>query len=295
MAMPPEIRERIRGQSREVVDPAGRTVQILEDASSLEIARQGGLDLPGIYREALRLGIRPYRYIRNGDVLSVEEQLRLAESRVAVAGAGGLGGQAILLLARLGVGTLVVVDSDRFEESNLNRQALCAGETVGELKALAAAAVVSAVNPGVRVIPHPVRLDSGVIDGILAGSDAVVDGLDNVPDRLLLQAAAARLGIPLVHGALAGFEGRVMTVLPGDAGVRALYGDAPGPEEPDRPEAVLGVPAVTAALVGTLQAMEVLKILLKRGNPFRNVMAWCDLESGRLEPFRFGGAEPGND
>jgi molybdopterin/thiamine biosynthesis adenylyltransferase len=270
-------------------------VRVIEDSASLEIARQAGLELPEIYRDALSLGICPYRYIRNGDILSVAEQLRLAESRVAVAGAGGLGGQAILLLARLGVGTLVVVDGDRFEESNLNRQALCVGETVGELKALAAAAVVSAVNPGVRVIPHPVRLDADVVDGILAGSDAVVDGLDNVPDRMLLQAAAARLGIPMVHGALAGFEGRVMTVLPGDAGVRALYGDAPGPEEPDRPEAVLGVPAVTAALVGPLQAMEVLKILLRRGNLIRNAMAWCDLESGRLEPFRFGGAAPGKE
>lgn len=295
MTMPPEIQKRIREQSREVVDPAGRTVQILDDSSSLEIARQGGLDLPGIYCEALRLGIRPYRYIRNGDVLSVEEQLRLAESRVAVAGAGGLGGQVILLLARLGVGTLVVADCDRFDESNLNRQALCFSGTVGMLKALAAAEAVAAVNPGVRVIPHPVKLEAGVIDGILAGSDALVDGLDNVPDRLLLQAAAARLGIPLVHGALAGFEGRVMTVLPGDAGMTSLYGDDTGRDDPDRPEALLGVPAVTAALIGALQAMEVLKILLKRGNLFRNVMAWCDLESGRLEPFRLGGTAPGNE
>ncbi len=290
-----EIRQRIRERSRTIADPAGRAVRIVEDSASLEIARQSGLELPEVYREALGLGILPCRYIRNGDVLSVGEQLRLAGSRVAVAGAGGLGGQAILLLARLGVGTLVVVDGDRFEESNLNRQALCAGETVGEWKALAAAAAVSAVNPGVRVIPHPVKLDAGVVDGILAGSDAVIDGLDNVPDRMLLQDAAARRGIPMVHGALAGFEGRVMTVLPGDAGVRALYGEGPGPEGPERPEAVLGVPAVTAALVGTLQAMEVLKILLGRGTLFRNVMAYADLEAGRLESFRLGEAAQGKE
>lgn len=291
--MHPDIRDRIRERSREIVDPAGRTVRILEDPAAREIAGQGGPGLPEVYREALRLGICPYRYIRNGDVLSLSEQLRLAESQVAVAGAGGLGGQVILLMARLGVGTLVVVDCDRFDESNLNRQALCVSGTVGELKALAAAEAVSAVNPGVRVIPHPVKLDAGVIDGILAGSDVVVDGLDNVPDRLLLQAAAARLDIPMVHGALAGFEGRVMTVLPGDAGVAPLYGCEPGRGDPDCPEAVLGVPAVTAALVGTLQAMEVLKILLKRGALFRNVMAWFDLENGRLESFRFNGDERG--
>ena len=287
--MRPEMQQRIRERSREIADPAGRAVRVLDDLAAAEIARQGGLDLPGVYREALGLGIRPYRYIRNGDILSVGEQLRLAESRVAVAGAGGLGGQVILLLARLGVGTLVVVDCERFDESNLNRQALCANGTVGELKALAAAAAVAAVNPGVRVIPHPVRLDAAVIDEILAGSDAVVDGLDNVPDRLLLQAAAARRGIPMVHGALAGFEGRVMTVLPGDAGVKALYGESADRADPERPEALLGVPAVTAALVGTLQAMEVLKILLGRGTLFRNVMAYADLEKGRLESFRFEG------
>lgn len=293
--MSPDISGQIRERSRTFVDAAGRTVRIIEDSASLEIAGQAGLELPEVYRDALSLGICPYRYIRNGDVLSVAEQRRLAESRVAVAGAGGLGGQVILLLARIGVGTLVVADSDRFDETNLNRQALCVSGTVGELKALAAAGAVASVNPGVRVIPHPVKLDAGVIDGILAGCNAVVDGFDNVPDRLLLQAAAARLGIPMVHGALAGFEGRVMTVLPGDAGVRALYGDAPGPEDPDRPEAVLGVPAVTAALVGTLQAMEVLKILLGRGTLFRNVMAYADLEAGRLESFRLGEAAQGKE
>jgi molybdopterin/thiamine biosynthesis adenylyltransferase len=203
-------------------------------------------------------------------------------------GAGGLGGQAVLLLARVGVGTLVIVDCDLFDETNLNRQALCVEETLGEPKTRAAAEAVAAINPGVRVIPHQVRLSADMIDGILAGSDVVVDGLDNAPDRLLLQESAGRLGIPMVHGALAGFEGRVMTVFPGDAGVKQLYGEAASGADPDRPEAVLGVPAVTAALIGTFQAMEVLKILLKRGSIFRNVMAYFDLEKGRLELFRFG-------
>jgi molybdopterin/thiamine biosynthesis adenylyltransferase len=195
-----------------------------------------------------------------------------------------------VLLARLGVGTLVVVDCDQFDETNLNRQALCVGETLGEPKTRAAVEAVAAINPGVHVTPHQVRLTADVIDGILAGSDVVVDGLDNVPDRLLLQEAAGRLGIPMVHGALAGFEGRIMTVLPGDAGVKQLYGETTSGADPDRPEAVLGVPAVTAALIGTFQAMEVLKILLRRGSLFRNTMAYVDLEKGRLETFRFGEA-----
>jgi molybdopterin/thiamine biosynthesis adenylyltransferase len=281
------IEERIRERLKRITDPAGRDADILEDNAACEIAWQLGLGLHEIYREALKLGVRPYRYIRNADSLSTAEQLKLAESRVAVVGAGGLGGQAIVLLARLGVGALVVVDCDQFDETNLNRQALCVGETLGEPKTRAAVEAVAAINPGVHVIPHQVRLTADVIDGILAGSDVVVDGLDNVPDRLLLQEAAGRLGIPMVHGALAGFEGRIMTVLPGDAGVKQLYGETASGADPDRPEAVLGVPAVTAALIGTFQAMEVLKILLRRGSLFRNAMAYVDLEKGRLDTFRF--------
>jgi molybdopterin-synthase adenylyltransferase len=284
------IEERIRERSKRINDPAGREMDILEDNSACEIAWQLGLGLHEIYSEALRLGIYPYRYIRNVDILSAPEQLRLAESRVAVVGAGGLGGQVVLLLARVGVGTLVIVDCDLFDETNLNRQALCVEETLGEPKARAAAQAVAAINPGIRVISHQLRLTADVIDGVLAGCDVVVDGLDNAPDRLLLQEAAGRLGIPMVHGALAGFEGRVMTIFPGDAGVKQLYGEAARGADPDRPEALLGVPAVTAALIGTFQAMEVLKILLKRGSVFRNVMAYCDLENGRLELFRFGEA-----
>jgi molybdopterin/thiamine biosynthesis adenylyltransferase len=286
--MSSDIQNRIRERAKKITDPAGREAEILEDRTAREIAWQSKVALHEIYREALKLGVYPYRYIRNRDILSAAEQLKLAEARVAVVGAGGLGGQVIVLLARLGVGTLVVVDCDQFDETNLNRQALCVGETLGEPKARAAAEAVASINPGVQVIPHPVRIDAGVIEGILAGSDVVVDGLDNVPDRLLLQEAANRLGIPMVHGALAGFEGRIMTVLPGDAGVKQLYGEAASGADPDRPEAVLGVPAVTAALIGTFQAMEVLKILLGRGSLFRNAMAYMDLENGRLEEFRFG-------
>jgi len=288
--MSSDIQDRIRERAKKIADPAGREAEILEDRAAREIAWQSGVALHEIYREALRLGVYPYRYIRNADILSAAEQLRLAESRVAVVGAGGLGGQVIVLLARIGVGTLVVVDCDQFDETNLNRQALCTAVTLGEPKARASVEAVASINPGIRVIPHPVRIDAGVIDGILAGSDVVVDGLDNAPDRLLLQDAAGRLGIPMVHGALAGFEGRIMTVLPGDAGVKPLYGETADRSDPDRPEAVLGVPSVTAALIGTFQAMEVLKILLRRGSLFRNTMAYVDLEKGRLDTFRFAEA-----
>ncbi len=282
------IRRQIHEKARRVTDPAGREVQAIEDRAALEIAHRCSLNLHEVYAEALRCRVYPCRYIRNRDIISPSEQLKLAESQVAVVGAGGLGGQVILMLARIGVGRLTVVDHDRFEETNLNRQVLCSQESLQRPKAQTAADVVASINPGVRVMAHPVKIDADNVDRALTGADVIVDALDNAPDRLVLQAAAERLGLPLVHGALAGFEGRVMTVCPGDPGLEQLYGVAEtGDADPERPEALLGVPAVTAALIATLQAMEVLKILLRRGRIFRRVMTHIDLENGCFEEFRF--------
>lgn len=288
--MTPCIQQQIREKAIRVTDPAGREVHVIEDRAATEIACQCGLSLHEIYTEALRSFVYPYRYIRNRDSITPAEQWKLAESQVAVVGAGGLGGQVILLLARIGVGRLIVVDHDRFDETNLNRQALCSQEVLQKPKAGTAAEAVAAINPGVRVMAHPVKIDADNIDRLLTGADVIVDALDNAPDRLVLQAAARRLGVPLVHGALAGFEGKIMTVFPGDPGLEQLY-DATEAEEadPERPEALLGVPAVTASMIATFQAMEVLKILLHRGKIFRHVMAHIDLENGRFEEFRFGG------
>ncbi|MBU2053752.1 MAG: HesA/MoeB/ThiF family protein [Proteobacteria bacterium] len=275
----------IHERSRKIVDPAGREVQVIEDRAVLEITAQCGLSFPEIYTEALRLGVYPCRYLRNRDLLSAAEQLRLAEAQVAVAGAGGLGGQVIILLARLGVGRLIVADQDRFDETNLNRQALSNEQTLKRFKTEVAAESVASINPGVKVIPRQVKLEAPGIDEILAGAEVVVDALDNVPDRLILEAACQRLGIPMVHGAIAGFEGRMITICPGDPGLKQLYGTAEPQDKKESPEAILGTPAVTAAWMGTFQAMEVLKILLKRGRLFRGTMAYFDLENGRFEEF----------
>jgi molybdopterin/thiamine biosynthesis adenylyltransferase len=254
------------------------------------------VSLQEIYIEALRLLVYPYRYIRNMDIISPAEQLKLAESQVAIVGAGGLGGQVIILLARIGIGRLIVVDYDQFDETNLNRQALCSQEVLQRSKSQTASETVASINPGVRVIPHQVRISFAGIDQILAGTDVIVDALDNVPDRLMLQEAARRLGVPMVHGALAGFEGRIMTVYPGDPGLKQLYDIAETAKaDKERPEALLGVPAVTAAVIGTFQTMEVLKILLHRGKIFRNIMAHIDLENGRFEEFCFDRPSEGND
>lgn len=288
-----KIQEVLRSKSRKIHDPAGRETMILEDNAALETASRFGLTTHDVYKEALGIGISPYRYLRNRESISGEQQFRLCTSCVAVVGAGGLGGHVILLLARLGIGHIVVVDSDRFDETNLNRQALSGGQSLGRSKAEEAVRVVGAINPGVKVTAHPVRIDAANAGDLLSGSDVIVDALDNIPDRFVVEDASRSLGVPMVHGALAGFEGQVMTIFPQDPGLKLIYGGhEPGRKRHDsdrsqNPEAVLGVPALTPALIATLQTMEVTKIILKRGKVFRNVMVHVDLETGEMLPFTF--------
>lgn len=287
--------EELQVRSRKITDQAGRMVQILEDKHALKIADECSRSVHDVYTEALRLGIYPYRYLRNQEIISAEEQFKLAKSRVAVVGAGGLGGQVILLLARLGIGHLVVVDHDVFDETNLNRQTLCSKSSLGMSKSKEAVNVLGSINPGVEATSYQVRVDSSNILEILAGSNVVVDALDNVPDRFVLEKAAKRLGIPLVHGALAGFEGQLMTIFPDDPGLKNLYGSGGVREnEAKSPEAILGVPALTPSIIATLQAMEVLKIILRRGKIFRNIMVHVDLESGELNQFVFENHDSSN-
>jgi molybdopterin/thiamine biosynthesis adenylyltransferase len=278
----------IRDRSREIKDTAGRDVRVLQEADAVRIGHEAGSSLHQVYLESLKKGICPYRYIRNRQIISLDEQLRLAESRVAVIGAGGLGGQVILLLGRVGIGHLLVVDRDAFDETNLNRQALSSEASLGKPKVQSAVKALQKINPAVNVTSYQISLDESNARPMLAGSHVLVDALDNVSDRLLLEKAAKDLKIPMVHGALAGFQGQVMTIFPKDEGLSRIYANgASSLDARERPEAVLGVPALTASFIANLEAMEVLKIILNRGRLFRNMMLFVDLESGELNQFTF--------
>lgn len=284
----PSLQARIEKASEEIQDVALRKVRILNDREALVIATEVGRPVREVFVEALRGGICPARYVRNRTVIPQEDQLRLALATVGVVGAGGLGGWVILLLARVGVGRLIVIDQDVFEETNLNRQALSSPAALGAPKSDEALRIVASLNPAVEVSAHVTGIREDNVRVLLQDADVVVDALDNVPDRLLLDKAARDLGIPLVHGAIAGFEGQVMTVFPGDPGLSVLYGGKTATrKDPESPEAVLGVPTVTPAVVGALQAMEVLKVLTKRDTLFRRAMAYLDLDSGQLSRFTF--------
>jgi len=284
------LEKRILEKASPIKDLVGRDVLILDEVHADAIAQDLGLTLLDVYRATLGLGIYPRRYLRNRDGISLQDQIKLAESRVAVVGAGGLGGTVTQLLGRIGIGKLTVVDCDVFDETNLNRQAFCTRDWVGQPKALAVQAQLKSINPAVEVRAHIVRLDSANGPGILTGSQVIVDALDNVKDRLTLEALAKTLGVPFVHGALAGFEGQLMTVFPEDPGLKQIYGsgDDRG-SAANRPEFLLGVPSITPSIVATLEAMEVLKILLNRGTPFRNKMVYIDLERGEWSQFGFQG------
>ena len=197
------------------------------------------------------------RYSRNKKLVSAEAQEMLATKHVLIAGCGGIGGYVIESLARLGVGHLTVVDGDRFDETNLNRQLLSSDETLGMPKVQAVVERLAIVNPLVEVMPVSERFTSENASWLLRGVDAVADALDNAESRGVLLGAAADAGIPAVHASIAGWSIRIAVCMPEDEAVReiASYGGTGLERE-------LGNPSFTAAAAGSIEAAQVAKILL---------------------------------
>jgi molybdopterin/thiamine biosynthesis adenylyltransferase/rhodanese-related sulfurtransferase len=198
--------------------------------------------------------------------VGVEGQLKLLDSRVLLIGAGGLGSPASLYLAAAGVGRLGIVDDDRVDESNLQRQIAHSTERLGEWKAESAKRTLEALNPDVEVIPYLERLTSENVDRILGdGWDVIVDGADNFPTRYLVNDAAVWHDIPLVHGSIYRFEGQVTVFKPHEGPCyRCLFPQPPPPElAPSCAEG--GVLGVLPGIVGSLQASEALKLCLGIG------------------------------
>lgn len=223
---------------------------------------------------ALENGLFPARYQRNRNMISVAEQSRLFRSRIAVIGCGGLGGYVIEELARLGVGHIVAIDPDIFEEHNLNRQILSTPATLGKAKVDAALERVAEINPAVTVTA--VRDAFCLANGfeLLAGVMVAVDALDSISYRLELAEVCTAAGIPMVHGAIGGWYGHVATQLPGDTTVQSIYRHwvaGKGIEQQ------LGNPAFTPAVIASLEVAEVCKILLGKGELLSNRKLSIDL------------------
>jgi len=198
-------------------------------------------------------------------------QLRLLGSRVLLVGAGGLGSPAGFYLAAAGVGKIGIVDMDVIERSNLQRQILHSDERTGTSKVASALETLRALNPDIQLVGHELRLEAKNVEEILPGYDVVVDGSDNFATRYLVNDACVKLGLPNVHGSIYRFEGQVSVFWPAYPArrgpcYRCLYPEPPPPGlAPSCAEA--GVLGVLPGVIGTLEAIETIKLLLGLGDP----------------------------
>lgn len=192
-------------------------------------------------------------------------QLKLLNARVFLVGAGGLGSPAAFYLAAAGVGKIGIADSDIVDHSNLQRQILHSTADIGRSKAISAKETLEALNPDVEVVPYTERLTSGNIMDIIKDYDVVLDGADNFPTRYLVNDACVFLKKPLSHGSIFRFEGQVTTIVPFEGPCyRCLY-EAPPPPGlvPSCQEA--GVLGVLPGVIGSIQATEIVKLILGKG------------------------------
>ena len=207
------------------------------------------------------------RYERNIPALSEQECILLREKKVLVAGCGGLGGHIIENLARIGTGSIICVDGDVFEESNLNRQLLSETSVLGISKAETAAARIRRINPDINVQAMHIWLDESNAEELVSGCDAVLDALDNIPARKMLANACAKAGVPFIHGAIRGWVAQAAVSMPGDGLMNILYPESAAAND----KSVL---SFTPALCAAMQASLCAKLLC--GRP---------VESGKLYYF----------
>ncbi len=240
--------------------------------------------IPGRHVEiaALETGVVPERYSRNMKTFSFGDQRRLLESRVGVVGLGGLGGGVVEILARIGVGTLDIVDGDSFAEGNLNRQLLCSEKNLGETKTAVAAERIKEVNSSVVVHAHQAFLNETNAADMLAETQVIVDCLGGLEEKFVLEKAAKKVGRPLVSAAVAGLSGHLITVFPEDKGLQLIYGKKEALPS-NGAEAMLGCLPQMTTLMAALQCSEVAKVLLKKGTLLRNRMLAVDLQDNTSE------------
>ncbi|KAF5082935.1 HesA/MoeB/ThiF family protein [Methanoculleus horonobensis] len=209
----------------------------------------------------------PERYRRQVALFGEEAQERLGRARVVIVGAGGLGCPVALYLAAAGIGEIRLVDGDVVDRTNLNRQVLHADHDVGRAKVESAAEKIRAQNPDVTVVATRATLDEGNAARLAGGADLIVDATDNFAARYILNRVALRNSVPLIHGAVRGFDGQVTTIVPGQtACLECIFPVAPPGEE------VIPVVGTTPGIIGLVQANEAIKYVTGIG----------DLLTGRL-------------
>ncbi|MCX6687319.1 MAG: HesA/MoeB/ThiF family protein [Methanoregula sp.] len=214
------------------------------------------------------------RYKRQMMLFGNEGQEQLKKSTIVIAGAGGIGSPVALYLAVAGVGTIKIVDNDMVEQSNLNRQILHNERDIGKKKVDSAAETLQAINPDITVWAIHTTIDAKNAKSLVGNADGIVDAMDNFPTRYLLNDVAIVKKIPLFHGAIRGFYGQATTIIPGtSACLRCIFPKAP-------PKEVFPVIGVTPGVIGAVQATEVIKYLLNKGELLTNrLFIWDGMRS----------------
>jgi molybdopterin/thiamine biosynthesis adenylyltransferase len=208
------------------------------------------------------------RFARNRQSIDAAMQLRLLASKVAIIGCGGLGGHVAIELTRIGIGKLILIDPDTFDETNLNRQSFATMDTIGEHKVSVLERELISINPALRISPHIRHLNPKSDFGIISGADVVIDALDDPVIKLSLAQECARRSMPFVHGAIAGMSGQVSV----NTTLEHLYhGGSRGAEEK------MGNLSFGAAFIASLQAAETIKQILGIGETLNGRVLVTDL------------------
>ncbi len=216
--------------------------------------------------------------------VDIEGQIKLLEAKVLLLGAGGLGSPAALYLAAAGVGTIGIIDMDVVDESNLQRQILHTIDRIGDRKVDSAKKTLTALNPDVNVVTHDFRLDASNVLDVIADYDIIVDGTDNFPTRFMVNDASVKLGIPVVHGSIFRFEGMVTVFDPKNGPTYRDMVPEPPPAEMAPSCAEAGVLGVLPGIIGSLQAIEAIKLILDLGESLSGrLLAYDSMEQSFRE------------
>ncbi len=218
--------------------------------------------------------------------VGVEGQQKLLDAKVLLLGAGGLGSPAALYLAAAGVGTIGIIDMDDVDASNLQRQVLHNMDRVGERKVDSAKKTLTAMNPDVDVVTYDVRLGADNVLDVIRGYDVIVDGTDNFPTRYLVNDASLLERVPVVHGSIFRFEGQVTVFAPYEGPCYRCFVPEPPPPELAPSCAEAGVLGVLPGIVGSIQALEAIKLILGLGDPLIGRMLAYDALEESFRTFK---------
>jgi molybdopterin/thiamine biosynthesis adenylyltransferase len=253
-------------------------------AQTEQLAIRHGVLEKSVEIAALENHILPLRYARNFQTFSWEDQIRLLKSQVTVVGLGGLGGTLVEILARAGVGSMILVDGDVFEDHNLNRQLLSSHASLGTPKAKSARDRVHAINASVEVTIFNFPFTRANGPRMVENSNAVVDCLDNITTRFDLQAVAKQAGVPFVSAAVAGLAGHITTIFPEDKGLELIYGPLESIQTPKGAELQMGCLPQGVSTIASIESAETIKVLLKQNKAtLRNQLLVVDLAGNNFD------------